>query len=294
MNIHDLEAFVAVVETGSIVGAATRLSLTQPGITRRIQSLEERLGAALLDRLSKPLKPTAAGREAYEHGRRVLRCIDDLKAGVRPEGEASGEFRVGIQPYLSDAALLSPLDRLRAEFPRLTLRITTGWSPTLMEQVAHSELDAAALCLAEGTPIRDELVAEDLGAQPVVLVAATGLRIPKAPKLADLAEFPWVLNETGCGFRTYLRRVFESRRLPFQVGVEASSADMRLSLVARGHGIGVVTAAALVKSPWRKLVRVIKSADFEPQVRAWLVHRPPAGRLATALEVFRAALLEAL
>jgi DNA-binding transcriptional LysR family regulator len=127
-----------------------------------------------------------------------------------------------------------------------------------------------------------------------VLVAATGLRIPKAPKLADLAEFPWVLNETGCGFRTYLRRVFESRRLPFQVGVEASSADMRLSLVARGHGIGVVTAAALVKSPWRKLVRVIKSADFEPQVRAWLVHRPPAGRLATALEVFRAALLEAL
>ena len=63
MNTHDLVAFVAVVETGSIVAASARLNLTQPGVTRRIQNLEEMLGAQLLDRLSKPLKPTAAGYE---------------------------------------------------------------------------------------------------------------------------------------------------------------------------------------------------------------------------------------
>jgi DNA-binding transcriptional LysR family regulator len=62
MNIHDLEAFVAVVETGSIVGASARLNLMQPGVTRRVQNLEERLGAALLDRQSKPLKLTSAER----------------------------------------------------------------------------------------------------------------------------------------------------------------------------------------------------------------------------------------
>ncbi|HET7885554.1 MAG TPA: LysR family transcriptional regulator, partial [Bradyrhizobium sp.] len=80
MNTHDLVAFVAVVETGSIVGASARLNLTQPGVTRRIQNLEEMLGTKLLDRLSKPLKPTTAGQAAYEHGRRVLRMIDDLKS----------------------------------------------------------------------------------------------------------------------------------------------------------------------------------------------------------------------
>ena len=45
MNTHDLVAFVAVVETGSIVAASARLNLTQPGVTRRIQNLEEMLGA---------------------------------------------------------------------------------------------------------------------------------------------------------------------------------------------------------------------------------------------------------
>jgi DNA-binding transcriptional LysR family regulator len=294
MNTRDLEAFIAVVETGSIVGAAARLNITQPGITRRVQSLEERLGTPLLDRLSKPLKPTAAGRGAYEHGRRVLRSVEDLKAGVLPRGEIAGELRVGVQPYLSEAALMLPLDRMRAEFPRLTLRITSGWSPVLIEQVAHSELDAAAVCLAEGTPLHEGLVAQELGAQPVLLVASRNLHIPEVAKLADLAGFPWVVNETGCGFRTYLRQTFEAARLPFQVGVEASSADVRLSLVARGHGIGLVTPAALIKSRWRKSITVIKSPDFKPSVRSWLLHRPPAGRLGRPLEVFRSALLEVL
>ncbi|RWF38243.1 MAG: LysR family transcriptional regulator, partial [Mesorhizobium sp.] len=117
MNIHDLEAFVAVVETGSIVGASARLNLTQPGVTRRVQNLEERLATPLLDRQSKPLKPTASGREAYEHGRRVLRSLEDLKAGVSPAGEVRGEFRLGIMPYLSTSALSEPLDSLRAAFP---------------------------------------------------------------------------------------------------------------------------------------------------------------------------------
>uniref|UniRef100_UPI001BDCB71A LysR substrate-binding domain-containing protein n=1 Tax=Escherichia coli TaxID=562 RepID=UPI001BDCB71A len=90
----------------------------------------------------------------------------------------------------------------------------------------------AALCLAEGIAPPDDLVAEDLGLQPVLLVAAPALGVPKQASLADLSRFPWVMNETGCGFRAFLRRTFETARLPFQVGVEALSADLRMSLVA--------------------------------------------------------------
>ncbi|HEV2675247.1 MAG TPA: LysR family transcriptional regulator [Aliidongia sp.] len=294
MNIRDLEAFVAVVETGSIVGASARLNLTQPGVTRRIQNLEDGLATALLDRQSKPLKPTSAGREAYEHGRRVLRSLDDLRAGVAPGAEVRGEFRIGVMPYLSDAALALPLDRLRSEFPALTLRITSGWSPRLMEQVARSELDAAALCLADGISPPEDLVSEELGVQAVLLVAAPGLGVPKPASLLDLSRYPWVMNENGCGFRAFIRHRFDAARLPFQVGVEALSADLRMSLVARGLGIGVLTPGAFADSPWRDAVEVIDCVDFHPQVRSWLLHRPPAGRLSRPIAVFRDALLEAL
>jgi DNA-binding transcriptional LysR family regulator len=294
MNIHDLEAFIAVVETGSIVAASARLNLTQPGVTRRIQNLEERLGAALLDRQSKPLKPTPAGREAYEHGRRVLRSLEDLKVSVSPSGEIQGEFRLGVMPYLSEAALTLPFDRLRADFPKLTLRITAGWSRRLLEQLNRNELDAAVLCLADGEVPPENLVGNDLGAQEVLLVAAPNLGAPSPASLAELSRFPWVMNESGCGFRTYIRRQFDRARLPFQVGVEALSADLRMSLVARGHGIGIVTPAAFASSPWRDQVRVIETQDFHPRVRAWMLHRAPAGWLGRPIAAFREAIVEAL
>jgi DNA-binding transcriptional LysR family regulator len=294
MNTRDLEAFIAVVETGSIVAASARLNLTQPGVTRRIQNLEDRLGSTLLDRQSKPLKPTASGREAYEQGRRVLRSLEDLKVTLSPNGEIQGELRLGIMPYLSDGALALPLDRLRSEFPRLTLRITSGWSPRLVERVSRSELDAAALCLADGVAPPDDLIGDDLGTQSVLLVAARDLGVPKPATLAQLSRFPWVMNESGCGFRAFIRQRFEAVRLPFQVGIEALSADLRMSLVARGHGIGIVTPAAFANSPWRKAIEVVDCPEFTPHVRSWMLHRPPAGRLSRPLAVFRDALIAAL
>jgi DNA-binding transcriptional LysR family regulator len=293
MNTNDLEAFVAVVETGSIVAASARLHLTQPGITRRVQNLEETLGAILLDRQSKPFKPTPAGREAYEQARRVLRSLADLKSSVAPEGELTGEFRVGIMPYLSDTALSLPLDRLRVEFPQLTLRISSGWSARLVDQVLRSEVDAAAVCLLEGANPPEELVGEDLGSQRVILVASPELGVPSPATLEDLSRFPWVMNESGCGFRGFLRRSFEAARLPFQVGVEVMGADLRLSLVARGLGIGIITPAALAGSPWRDQIVEIET-DYRPHVHAWVLHRPPAGRLAEPITRFADALREGL
>src|SRR3954469_6182105 len=163
MNTHDLVAFVAVVETGSIVAASTRLNLTQPGVTRRIQNLEEMLGAQLLDRLSKPLKPTAAGHEAYEQGRRLLRMLDDLKSGVANDGMVRGEFRLGLTPFLSEAGLTAPLDAVRAEFPALGWGWAPGGAPNQLGRVCRNELEAPAFGPPDGPVPPADLAADDLG-----------------------------------------------------------------------------------------------------------------------------------
>lgn len=290
MNLRDLEAFVAVVETGSIMAASARLNLTQPGVTRRIQNLEQVLDAELLDRQSKPFKPTAAGRDAYEHARRMIGSLEDLKARLRPAGDVRGECRLGVTPHLSELSLLRPLDHLRDEFPHLTLKIASGWSPRLIEQVARSELDAAVIALPDGVPLREGLVGEDLGTQRVLVVAASTLGVPKAPTIEALSAFPWVVNENGCGFRDYIRHSFEATRLPFNTAVEVMSSDLRMSLVARGLGVGIVTPAALADSPWKDAVEIIRVHGFAPTVRCWAIHRAPAGRLNRPITTFAASI----
>jgi DNA-binding transcriptional LysR family regulator len=287
MNTHDLVAFVAVVETGSIVAASARLNLTQPGVTRRIQNLEEMLGAKLLDRLSKPLKPTSAGHAAYEHGRRVLRMIDDLKSGVADDGAVRGEFRLGLTPFLSEAGLSGPLDAVRTEFSELAVRVVSGWSPDQLERIGRNELDAAAICLPDGLMPPADLIADDLGVQPVVFVVARDMKIPGTVDLEYLSRMSWVINQDGCGFRDTLRRRFEAAHLPFNVAIAALDSELRLSLVARGVGISLVTPVGLKRSAFRAQLKLIKVRDFKPKVRAWFVHRAPAGRLERPIKAFR-------
>jgi DNA-binding transcriptional LysR family regulator len=287
MNTHDLVAFVAVVETGSIVAASARLNLTQPGVTRRIQNLEELLGAQLLDRLSKPLKPTSAGHAAYEHGRRVLRMIDDLKSGVADDGPVRGEFRLGLTPFLSEAGLSGPLDAVRAGFPELAVRVVSGLSPDQLERIGRNELDAAAVCLPDGLAPPAGLVVDDLGVQPVIFVVARDMKVPRSVDQAWLSRMSWVLNQDGCGFRDTLRRRFEAAHLPFNVVVDALDSELRLSLVARGMGISLVTPVGLKRSAFRDELKLVKVRDFKPKIRAWLVHRASVGRLLEPITAFR-------
>ena len=294
MNTRDLEAFLAVVETGSIVGASARLHLTQPGVSRRIQTLEERLGVALLDRQSKPLKPTAAGRETYAHGRRILGVLNDLQTGLSPKGVVGGEFRLGISPYLSEVGITTIADTLRGSFPDLMLRITSGWPEQLLEQLRRSEIDVAAFCLPNGINPPTEIEAESLDIQPIFVAAPRSLDLPSPATLQDLAPFPWIFNQDGCGFRSAIRRRFEQEHLSFRIGIEALSSDLRLSLVARGLGITLATRAAIESSPLRDALQIVPVQNFEPRVRAWIVRQPPVGRLVKPIACLKNALEAAI
>jgi DNA-binding transcriptional LysR family regulator len=263
-------------------------------VSRRIQSLEEQLGVALLDRQSKPLKPTAAGRETYVHGRRMLRVLDDLKTGLSPKGVVSGEFRLGISPYLSEVGITTLADRLRDSFPDLTLRITTGWPEQLLEQLRRSEIDVAAFCLPDGMNPPTEIEADALDIQPLFVAASQSLDLSSPATLQDLSPFPWIINQDGCGFRSAIQRRFEQEHLPLRIGIEALSSDLRLSLVARGLGITLATRAAIESSPLRDALQVIPVQDFEPRVRAWIVRRPPVGRLVKPIECLTSALEAAI
>lgn len=294
MNTRDLEAFLAVVDRGSILAAAAQLHLTQPGITRRIQSLEGALGVQLLDRQSKPLRPTAAGREAYQLGRRVLSSLDDLRTGVSAEQEVRGEFRFGITPFLAELALADPLCSVTRAFPRLQVRVVSRWSQELLDDLDANRIDVALVYLPGGSEPPAGLVHEQLWRVGVKVLVPRSLALPRRVTLKDLSDQPWVLSQDGCGFRSALRRAFNAAGLPFNVAVETLDPVLRHLLIARGVGIGLTAGALLRTSPHRKALRVVDVPEFKADVRAWLVHRPAGNRLAAPLRHLGDALRAAL
>ncbi|OJY24873.1 LysR family transcriptional regulator [Pandoraea sp. 64-18] len=295
MNTHDLQAFVAVVESESMARASEKLFLTQPGLTRRVQNLEKTLGIELLDRQSKPLKPTPAGREVYGLARTVLRAVDDLKAVASPDTEPSGEFRIGVPPFLSELALEQPIDFLRNTFPKLTLRVTAAWSPGLLQSLEQAKVDAAVVLLPESVALPEGVTSTLLSRKSMVVVAPSAFGLADKPAtLADLANHPWVLNQDGCGMRSELGRAMAMAGLPFNVAVEAFGSELQLSLVARGLGVGLAPPEVIARSVHAKALQVLDVPEFRSGLNVWLVHGALPSRLARPVALMRDALAERL
>src|ERR1700743_848400 len=96
MYFYALDALIAFVDSGSVVGPQAGLHVTQSAITRRLRSLEDALGVPLLDHKTRPLQPTRAGLETYTFAKQVLNSVSDLKAAVVDDGGPSGNFRFGV------------------------------------------------------------------------------------------------------------------------------------------------------------------------------------------------------
>jgi DNA-binding transcriptional LysR family regulator len=85
MSLEQLESFVAVAESGAVVRAARRLHLTQPPLTRRIQSLEDELGVPLFLRAARGMALTAAGERLLPRARQILAAVAEVRAAARAE-----------------------------------------------------------------------------------------------------------------------------------------------------------------------------------------------------------------
>lgn len=271
MNIEDVRAFVAAVDTGSVGKAALKLNLTQPAISRRIQRLEEDLGISLLDREQKPARPTRAGEAAYKRCLAVLRASEVLQQETRGAADL-GPLRLGLSYALANSMLAPAVEALRAACPGIQLRVAAERSPALRKQLAEGLLDVAIVAALPDRPLEGPR-AQRLGTEKVVVVAPAALKI-KSRRIADLAGQSWIINPDGCGFRTQLDQAFTACGRVLNVTAEIWGTAPQLSLIARGAGVGLVPERLLANSPHRARLKMLPMDDFEAAVAIWLIAGP--------------------
>ena len=293
MRIDDIDALLATVQFSSLNQAAEYLGITQSAITRRLQRLEQTLNVTLLERQTRPLTLTAAGHRVYEQCLSIKRETKKLYGLLDPEAEPHGILRLGVPQSVAEIALQPALSALRQQFPALRPQVTCGWSGLLQKRLESVELDGV---LAMGP--EQQRFAEGYGGRllcplDIVVIAAKSWRL-HAGALRDCAEKGWVLNPDGCGLRAGLIRELQSQGLRLALNVETAGAQLQISLVAQGLGLGLVPRAALAASPWRDEVTVLTLADFQPEVHLWLVHAQNLANLSQPLTFFAGKVVQQL
>jgi len=162
----DQQAFLAVLEEGSLSGAARLLGVAQPTVRARVEALEQALGAVLFTRSVNGLVPTEQARALADPARAMARASDAfVRAASAPPGEVAGAVRLSVAEFVGVEVLPPMLATLRAAHPRIIVEVSlSNAAADLLEQ----EVDIA---VRMHQPRHEALVAKKVGAIPLSLFA---------------------------------------------------------------------------------------------------------------------------
>jgi DNA-binding transcriptional LysR family regulator len=247
LKVHDMRVLISVVEAGSMHKAAERLATSQPAISRAIADLELSLGVRLLERSPRGIQPTQYGRVLMKRG---IAAFDEFRQGVKDikflADPSTGELRIGCSDAMAAGPVLTVIEQLTQQHPRLVFHVVTGATATLYRRLAERNVEfviTRAEALAnERANVRD--LFEDN-----VLVAA-GLQSRwarrRSIKLDELVNEPWTLPPHDSAMGAIVSEAFHACGLvPPAATIVAESAILRSRLLATGHFLTVIPEFAL-------------------------------------------------
>lgn len=255
MDLNDVRLFVRVVETGSFTAAAGALSLPKSSVSRGVAALEASLGVRLLQRTTRRLSLTEAGRAFHDSAAAALAQLDEAQAAATQEQEeAVGLVRITATVDIGVWALAPIVQGFIADHPRV--RVDMVLTPRVVDLVQ----EGFDLALRAGKLADNRLVARSLGVLRAGVYAHRDyLKRRGTPRtVAALAKHECITFRSLSG-RTTWELIGPAGVQKVEVGgaVNADLFDFIHAMVKTGHGIGLLPEFACSGSGSDALVRVL-------------------------------------
>jgi DNA-binding transcriptional LysR family regulator len=260
LKLRELHTLEAVVQAGSMAKASSQLALSQSAVSKAISEMEHTLGVALLERTAHGVEPTPYAEILL---RRSVVIFDELSQGLTEiehlKDPTRGNLRIGT-PEPTTAIVATVIDRLLAQYPRLTFHVTVSDSILhLSSELRERNLDLAIFRIASANAGKD-LKAEVLFHDPLVVM--TGKHNPRTwhrnLKLSDLMDEPWILPPPQVSIGHFIAEAFRVRGLSIpKSAVVTSSVHMRHNMLATGQFMAMLPRVMLRFPVYRETLRAL-------------------------------------
>ena len=246
MNLAAFEAFVKVMETGSISLAADQLFITQPAVTKRIHSLEEYFGVKLFESAGRGVQATHAANSLLPKVKNWLNELGDIHHTLSHEqGQVQGKLKIGTSHHIGLHHLSQHLRNYVQQYPDVTLDVHFVDSEQAHEQVLAGDLELAFLTLPPQGDSRLKYIT--MWNDPLVFVVAPFHPLAQIEHLTleDLIQYPSLLPAA----QTYTSQItlaeFDKHGLKPKVTMSNNSLESIRMLVSIGLGWSVLPKTLL-------------------------------------------------
>ena len=278
LDLTLLQAFTAVIDSGSFTLAARYLCRTQSAVSMQIRKLEETAGRALLQPDRRNIRLTEEGEVLLDYARRMLRLNEDALVAM-DQPFAEGHVRLGMPDDYAEYFLPEVLARFAHAYPRVQLEVIGALSGELLDRVEAGTLDVALITRQSNRPAGKILRRERL------VWAGSRQRQVHAESPLPLALFP-----EGCVFRAHALAALDARAIPWRIAYTSQSFAGGKLAVSGGLALTVM-AQSMVPPEWR----TFGTEDGLPALPEYEIalHKAP-GKLSRAVKLLEDQLIESV
>lgn len=166
-RFHALQLFNRIVELGSFTEAARALNIPRATATHAIKELERRLGARLLDRTTRQVRPTLDGQAFYERSQRVLADLEDAETALSTHvANPHGTLRLNLHGAHATTIILPRIGQFRERYPRIDVVISSG------DRLVDLVKEGIDCVVRAGQPRDSSLVVRKLADMPEIICAS--------------------------------------------------------------------------------------------------------------------------
>lgn len=240
-GLETVQSFLVLAEELNFRRSAERLHLDQSALTRRIQKLEHLLGFRLLERSTREVSLTQAGRSFYEDNARLMRGYEDSVQAARriAEGKA-GQLRVGYMAFAATELMPAAVARFRQVHPHVDMRLSYIRTQGQKIALANDEIDLGYMI---GPFDHPDYHSVPLSSEPLYVVTPRSHPLLLLPSITpqNLIGQDMILGDMRewDEYRWRLNDLFSAEGVALKVTLEASNTLGLIGLVAAGLGVTI-------------------------------------------------------
>jgi len=292
ITLKQLRAVAAIVETGSITAAAGVLHVTPPAVSTQLKTLEEGLGASVMTRgPDGKIALTPVGETVLSTTRKIETALEQcLERIAALQAGRAGYVSIGV---VSTGKYFAPglVSDLKALHPEIEIGLKVGNRDTIVEALSRGEIE---LAIMGRPPQMPEVLADELGPHPYVIIAAPTHRLAQAATITPqaLLSETFLGREEGSGTRILMRRYLDriGEGLPYRM-IEMGTNETIKQAVMAGLGIAVISGHTIVPELEAGRLATLPGEGL-PIWRSWYLVRLKETEISPTAAAFRDFVLE--
>jgi molybdate transport repressor ModE-like protein len=287
MDLILMRSLLAVAEHGAVTDAAAALGISQSALSRRIDQLEEALGAPVLERMGRGVALTAIGQLAIEEGKLLVQRYDRLKSRIHEHLRLdAGVVRIGGGATAVGFILPSAIAAFRVRHPGVLFQVKEAGSRDIEAAVSREELELGIVTLPTRSRDVDE---KPLARDRIVLVASKDHPLAQKSRIdaRALNGQNLVGFEANTAVRWLIDAALREAHVEVNVVMELRSVAAILQMVETTGSLAFVSELAISTSPARRAHAVVPLAVRGIDIQRELALISKHGRsLSTAADEF--------